>query len=79
MVQNFALACIRLRLQLQPSQFWYYNTAVVYMLVVPSAVTLFYITSARLKEYCGVHVSPRLRIHGGRTDFYSCHTSSLGH
>ena len=48
-------------------------------LAIPSAVTLSYITSAKLKEDCGVHDSPRLRVHGRRTDFYSCYTSSLGH
>ena len=78
-VQDVAVAFIGLRLQLQPSQFWNYSTAVLYILAVPSTVTLFYITSARLEEDCGVHVSPRLRVHGSRTDFFSCHTSSLGH
>ena len=53
-VQDFAVACIGLRLQLQPSQFWYCSTAALYILVVPSVVTLFYITSVRLKEDCGV-------------------------
>ena len=67
MVQDFAVACIELQLQLQPLQFWHYSTAVPYILAIPSAVTLFYITSARLKDDCGVHGSPRLRVHGRRT------------
>ena len=50
-----------------------------YILAVFSAVTLFYITTVRLKEDCGVHVSPHLRIHGRRTDLHSCRTSSLEH
>ena len=77
-VQDFAVPYIELQLQLQPSQFLYYSTVVLYILVISSAVTLFYITSARLKENCGVHVSPRLRTHNKRTDIYSCRTSSLG-
>ena len=62
MVQDFAVVCIGLRLQLQPSQFWCYSTAVLYRLVIPSVVTLFYTMRAKLKEDCGEHVSPRLRI-----------------
>ena len=55
-VQDFAVICIGLRLQLQPSQFWSYSTAVLYILAIPSVVTLFNITIARLEKDCGVHV-----------------------
>ena len=79
MVGDYAVACIELRLQLQPSQFCNYSIVVPYILTVLSAVTFFYITSARSKEDCGVRDFQRLRVHDRRTDLYSCHTSSLGH
>ena len=78
-VNDFTVVCIVLLLQLLPSQFFYYSTAVLYILVVPFVVPLFYITSARLTEDCRMYNSPRVRTHYRRTDFYPCHTSSLGH
>ena len=78
-VKDFAVVCIVLLLQLQPSQFLYYSNVVLYILVVSFVVTPFYITNARLTEDCGVYGSPRLRTHDRRTDFYPCHTSSLEH
>ena len=40
-VKDFAVVCIVLLLQLQPSQFLYYSNVVLYILVVPFVVTLF--------------------------------------